>query len=42
MSVDPADDCTMYFTTEYLQTDGKFNWSTRIGRVKVSAACNAL
>lgn len=36
MSVDPADDCTMYFTTEYLQNDGSFNWSTRIGRVKVS------
>jgi hypothetical protein len=36
MSVDPADDCTMYFTTEYLQTNGTFNWSTRIGRVKVT------
>jgi hypothetical protein len=35
MSVDPSDDCTMYFTTEYLKTDGKFNWSTRIGKVKV-------
>jgi hypothetical protein len=36
MSVDPADDCTMYFTTEYLKSDGKFNWSTRVGKVKVS------
>jgi hypothetical protein len=36
MSVDPADDCTMYFTTEYLQANGTFNWSTRIGRVKAS------
>lgn len=36
MSVDPADDCTMYFTTEYLQTNGTFNWSTRIGKIKVS------
>lgn len=36
MSVDPADDCTMYFTTEYLKADGKFNWSTRIGKTKVS------
>jgi hypothetical protein len=36
MSVDPADDCTMYFTTEYLKADGKFNWSTRVGKVKVT------
>ncbi|HEX8169816.1 MAG TPA: hypothetical protein VF824_04655 [Thermoanaerobaculia bacterium] len=36
MSVDPADDCTMYFTTEYLKADGKFNWSTRIGKTKAS------
>ena len=36
MSVDPADDCTMSFTTEYLQNNGTFNWSTRIGRIKVS------
>ncbi|HKR66534.1 MAG TPA: hypothetical protein VJZ00_22595 [Thermoanaerobaculia bacterium] len=36
MSVDPADDCTMYFTTEYLKADGKFNWSTRVGKTKVS------
>jgi hypothetical protein len=36
MSVDPADDCTMYFTTEYLQANGTFNWSTRVGKTKVS------
>jgi len=36
MSVDPADDCTMYFTTEYLKNNGSFNWSTRIGKIKVS------
>lgn len=34
LSIDPVDDCTMWFTTEYLQTSGKFNWSTRIGKVK--------
>lgn len=28
MSVDPVDDCTFYYTTEYLKTDGTFNWST--------------
>ena len=30
MSVDPVDDCTFWFTTEYLATSGSFNWSTRI------------
>ena len=30
MSVDPVDDCTMWYTNEYLTTTGAFNWSTRI------------
>jgi hypothetical protein len=30
MSVDPVDDCTFWYTTEYLKTTGSFNWSTRI------------
>jgi hypothetical protein len=30
MSVDPVDDCTFWYTTEYLATSGSFNWSTRI------------
>ena len=34
LSLDPADDCTMWYTTEYLQTNGTFNWSTRIGKIK--------
>ena len=34
MSVDPADDCTFYFTTEYLPADGRFNWQTRIASFK--------
>jgi hypothetical protein len=34
MSVDPTDDCTMWYTTEYLQSSGSFNWSTRIGKIK--------
>jgi hypothetical protein len=34
LSVDPTDDCTMYFTTEYLATSGTFNWHTRVGKVK--------
>jgi hypothetical protein len=34
MSVDPVDDCTFWYTTEYLKTSGTFNWSTRIASFK--------
>jgi len=34
MSVDPVDDCTFWFTTEYLKASGTFNWSTRIASFK--------
>ena len=34
MRVDPFDDCTFWYTTEYLPSDGKFNWSTRIASIK--------
>lgn len=34
MSIDPVDQCTFWFTTEYLQTTGSFNWSTRIASFK--------
>lgn len=30
MSIDPVDDCTFWYTTEYLKSSGTFNWSTRI------------
>ena len=30
MTVDPVDDCTFWFTSEYLKTSGTFNWSTWI------------
>jgi hypothetical protein len=36
MSIDPVDDCTFWFTTEYLKATGTFNWSTRIGSFKLS------
>ena len=36
ISVDPLDDCTLWYTTEYLQANGTFNWSTRIGNFKFS------
>lgn len=31
LSIDPVDDCTFWYTTEYLKSNGSFNWSTRIG-----------
>jgi len=30
MSVDPADDCTFWYSNEYLKTMGSYNWSTFI------------
>lgn len=36
LSVDPVDDCTMWYTTEYLKANGTFNWSTRIASFKFS------
>ncbi len=30
MQVDPVDDCTFWYTQEYMKTTGSFNWNTRI------------
>jgi hypothetical protein len=40
ISVDPVDDCTFWYTTEYLKTSGTFNWSTRIANFKFTG-CGA-
>jgi hypothetical protein len=34
MSVDPVDDCTFFYTNEYLKASGSFNWSTWINSFK--------
>jgi hypothetical protein len=34
MTVDPVDDCTFWYTTEYLKANGTWNWSTRITSFK--------
>ena len=34
MTVDPVDDCTFWYTQEYIKTTGSFNWSTRISNFK--------
>jgi hypothetical protein len=31
MSVDPSDDCTFWYTNEYIAANGSFNWHTRVG-----------
>jgi len=41
MQVDPVDDCTFWYTTEYIKTNGTFNWNTRIASFKFPT-CNAL
>jgi len=40
MRIDPADDCTFWYTNEYLQSNGSFNWSTYFGSFKF-ASCGA-
>jgi len=37
MSVDPVDDCTFWYTGQYLKSDGTFNWNTRIASFKIAA-----
>ncbi len=34
LSVDPDDNCTFWYTQEYLETSGSFEWTTRIGSFK--------
>jgi hypothetical protein len=41
MSIDPVDDCTFWYTNEYLPVNGSFNWSTRIGSFKLSGCLAA-
>jgi len=41
MSVDPVDQCTFYYTNEYLKTNGNFNWSTRIASYRFASCTSA-
>jgi len=34
MQIDPADECTFWYTTQYIGTNGSFNWRTRIASFK--------
>ena len=35
MSIDPSDDCTFWYTDEYLAANGSFNWHTRVGSFRL-------
>ncbi len=37
LAVDPVDDCTFWYTDEYLATTGAFNWQTRIGSFRFAS-----
>ena len=40
MRIDPGDDCTFWYTTEYIPADGTFNWHTRVGSFRFNT-CGA-
>ena len=42
MQVDPVDDCTFWFTTEFLKTNGTFNWSTNISNFRFPSCAGGL
>ncbi len=37
MTIDPADDCSFWYTNEYIPSNGAFNWKTRIGSFKFTS-----
>ena len=41
LSVDPSDDCTFWYTNEYIAANGAFNWHTRIGTFRVAGCGTA-
>src|SRR5205814_10261017 len=40
MTVDPADDCTFWYTQEYVNAEGSPNWNTRIANFKFNNCGN--
>ena len=41
MTVDPEDDCTLWYTQEYYPTTSQFNWRTRIGSFRFPSCSTA-
>src|SRR5206468_1107649 len=40
LALDPTDDCTFWYTTEYLTASGTFNWHTRVGTFRFANCTN--
>src|SRR5712691_2807221 len=40
MAIDPVDDCTFWYTTEYLTANGTYNWHTRVGTFRFANCTN--
>ena len=38
MSIDPVDDCTFWYTNQYLAANGTFNWRTRVASFTLCGA----
>jgi len=41
IETDPVDDCTFWYTTQYLAENGTFNWHTRIANYRASTCSGA-
>ena len=41
MTIDPTDDCTFFYTSEYEKVNGAFNWSTQIASFKFPGCSSA-
>ena len=41
MTLDPVNQCTFYYTNEYLKTDGNFNWSTLVAAYRFPTCIDA-
>ncbi len=42
MQIDPVDDCTFWYTNQYVKTNGVFNWSSYIGTISFSNCTSKL
>ena len=36
LTIDPIDNCTFWYTNEYIPSDGTFNWATQVASFKLS------
>jgi hypothetical protein len=41
LTLDPVDQCTFYYTNEYLKATGAFNWSTRVASYRFPSCTSA-